>query len=365
MDTILTNEKELLAKGDRYLASILLAIKRKGPLGLFGAGDLGRRMKNLFEERGVRVAFFTDNDKNKQGKEIAGLPVFPPSEAAKHRGVFFVACSGDAPVIAEQLQQLGVPECDTEIYLACQVVFYSHAPFRRHRKELAELYSLLADEASRETLRRLVLYVYTLEWTHISAIQESPQYFFSDTFAIHEGETVVDAGAYTGDTVRDMVARFGAVFKAAHCFEPNRENFTRLREYVKHAGLGGKVVLHRLGLSDKKETLCFSGSGVAFHMDRKAGRTGEVVRTDTIDRLFSRRPVDFVKMDIEGAEPWALAGGAEVIRRDRPRLAICVYHAPEHLWTIPFFIKEIVPEYRLFLRHHSASTHEAVLYATL
>lgn len=367
MDTILKNERKLLAEGDSRLVSAIKALKRKGPVCLFGAGDLGRKMRRFFEKQGIRVIFFTDNDKNKWGMTIEGLPVLSPHDAVQ-RDAFFVACSGDALIMAEQLRRLGISQCDVTLHLACQTIFHLRKPFQRHRKELATLYALLSDDKSRTTLKHLVTHAYTLEETLISAIQDSAQYFFSEAFAIHKGETVVDAGAYTGDTVRDMVARFGAVFKKVHCFEPNAKNFACLREYVRRAGLGGKVIPHHFGLSNKKESLHFLGFGLGFHMSAQPGKAGETVRVDTIDNLFARRSpqrIDFIKMDIEGAEPLALEGAAQVITRDRPRLAICVYHSPEHLWTIPFAIKRIVPEYRLFLRHHSANARETVVYATL
>ena len=39
-------------------------------------------------------------------------------------------------------------------------------------------------------------------------------------------------------------------------------------------------------------------------------------------------PVTFIKMDIEGAEVDALMGARDVITRDRPVLAVCVYPTP-------------------------------------
>lgn len=365
MDEIFKNKKHLCDLGDLYLHSAIDGIKKKGGVALFGAGDLGRRMKKFIEKRGARVLFFADNDRDKWEKKVGGIPVLPPREAAKRPGVFFIACSSDAPLIAEQLKSIGARGCDTKLYLACQVLFHSRASFLRHGKELKRLHSFLGDRESKETLRNLVLHSFTFDGARIAKIRRPAQYFFSNEFAVREGNTVIDAGAYTGDTVREIVARFGPVFKEIHCFEPSRKNFIRLRGYIKSAGLAGKVIPHRLGLSFKREALHFSGSGVSFHRDRNAGKAGETVRTDTIDNLFARRRVDFIKMDIEGAEPLALKGGAQVIKRDRPRLAICVYHATEHLWTIPFYIKSLIPEYRLYLRHHSESAHETVLYAAV
>jgi hypothetical protein len=68
-------------------------------------------------------------------------------------------------------------------------------------------------------------------------------------------------------------------------------------------------------------------------------------------------------MDIESSEPEALAGGAELLRRHQPVLAICTYHRSEHLWDIPNLIHSIAPEYHIFLRRYAEESWEGVCYA--
>ena len=70
-----------------------------------------------------------------------------------------------------------------------------------------------------------------------------------------------------------------------------------------------------------------------------------------------------IKMDIEGMEPRALAGAAEIIRQHRPQLAICVYHDISHLWSIPLQIKELYEGYRLYIRNYQFMGLETVVYA--
>ena len=89
------------------------------------------------------------------------------------------------------------------------------------------------------------------------------------------------------------------------------------------------------------------------------------IPVDSIDNVCSGDKVTFIKMDIEGSEMEALKGAENVIKRDKPRLAICIYHKPEDLYEIPFWVKETVPEYKLYIRHHSNLQNETVLYATL
>jgi FkbM family methyltransferase len=73
--------------------------------------------------------------------------------------------------------------------------------------------------------------------------------------------------------------------------------------------------------------------------------------------------VDFIKMDIEGAEMGALAGAAGVIAEFKPRMAISGYHKPEDLWEIPARIKALNPTYELTFGHHTPTGWESVFYA--
>ena len=91
----------------------------------------------------------------------------------------------------------------------------------------------------------------------------------------------------------------------------------------------------------------------------------ESVVVDSIDNQCAQDRVTFVKMDVEGAEMEALKGAVNVIKRDHPKLAICIYHKPEDLYEIPFWIHEMFPEYKLYLRHHMYCIHETVIYATV
>ena len=71
------------------------------------------------------------------------------------------------------------------------------------------------------------------------------------------------------------------------------------------------------------------------------------IHTMSIDKLVEEKKlpkVDFIKLDIEGAEPDCLKGAAETIKKFRPKLAICIYHDLEHFVSIPKYIKGLVPE---------------------
>ncbi len=118
-------------------------------------------------------------------------------------------------------------------------------------------------------------------------------------------------------------------------------------------------------MENSKDTLSFSGNG---HGDSRIvqGNVGEAISCKVISLdSFLPGKVTFVKMDVEGAELEALKGSRKVIVQYRPKLAICVYHKKADLIEIPLFIKSLVPEYRLYIRHYGNSMCETVLYAVL
>ena len=78
-------------------------------------------------------------------------------------------------------------------------------------------------------------------------------------------------------------------------------------------------------------------------------------------------------MDVEGAELEALRGAKLTITRDKPKLAICIYHRPEDIIDIPLYIMDQRDDYRFWIRHHNCRNNpfypscgyvwETVLYA--
>lgn len=68
-------------------------------------------------------------------------------------------------------------------------------------------------------------------------------------------------------------------------------------------------------------------------------------------------------MDIEGAELNALKGGEKLIRKYKPKLAICVYHKPEDIFELPQYLLQLNPDYKFWIRKYGQFYTDMVLYA--
>jgi hypothetical protein len=68
-------------------------------------------------------------------------------------------------------------------------------------------------------------------------------------------------------------------------------------------------------------------------------------------------------MDIEGSEPAALRGAEKIIRRDRPKLAIAIYHGWDDFANIPEWISNLGIDYAFYLGHYTIHAEETILFA--
>jgi FkbM family methyltransferase len=179
-------------------------------------------------------------------------------------------------------------------------------------------------------------------------LAEGP-YEFGETI-LREGDHVLDAGASLGVFTMFASSRVGPVGHV-YAIEPMPFLQDCLCESVK-LNNAMNVSVHPVALGEENRM-------VTFHVDKddpsssriNDGTNGISVEQKTIDHMVfiegKIQRVDFLKMDIEGNERFALRGARETIARFRPRLAICAYHLPDDFQVISEIIREIEPRYRL------------------
>lgn len=121
------------------------------------------------------------------------------------------------------------------------------------------------------------------------------------------------------------------------------------------------LVAFNSGVWNKTDTLCFSEMGAA---SSGVSDKGDVqIKVRAIDDVKECHDATFIKMDIEGSELNALKGAEKTIRRNKPKLAICIYHSNEDMIRLAEYIHELNPEYKLYIRHYSYDAYDTILYA--
>ena len=186
------------------------------------------------------------------------------------------------------------------------------------------------------------------------------QYFGRPFLNQDSNEIFIDAGAMNGETLLFFRNWNKGRYKKIYSFEPDPKNYALLLETICREKISNVVPLN-IGLYSQKSELSFDMQGTASSSVKEDGNI--VVKVDKLDNIIDDEKVSFIKMDIEGAELEALKGSERIIRNNTPKLAICVYHKPEDIIEIPFFVLSLNPTYKLAIRHHSWGRNETILYA--
>lgn len=146
---------------------------------------------------------------------------------------------------------------------------------------------------------------------------------------VKPGDTAIDVGAHIGFFTIQIAALVGAAGKV-YAFEPLDRNADLLERSIAENGFGDRVEFRRaaVGAASGTAQLTFAAEtlntgGAYLLQDGSAPLAGNETRRVplvALDDLPLKRPVRFVKMDVEGAEPQVIRGAARLLREDRPAI---------------------------------------------
>ena len=167
---------------------------------------------------------------------------------------------------------------------------------------------------------------------------------------VRPGDIVLDCGAHVG-VFTVTALRAGAARVVA--IEPGPEALTCLRANLAKEIAAGRVIVYPKGVWSKDDSLILSAddSSAGRSVMRHPRDTRGLIRVPltTIDKIVAElqlERVDFIKMDIEGAEVPALEGARGTLARFKPRLAIAGYHNRDDAITIPAAVLKAYSGYR-------------------
>jgi len=325
---------------------------------IFPAGNYGQKAFSFLKsDFGVVAECFIDNNPNIDGL-VEGIPVLfePWKMDPEFKQKYFIIIA-TKPIwvkqISSQLSEVGVPHISSDAYTAA--LLWERAK---------SIVSLLDDDYSRASYLGLVWY-----WlTHDTTLCQSTgnQYFDVMPFFSPMHETIVDLGAYVGDTTEEYVRRSLGACKV-YAFEPDQGNCEALELRLKRlrsewrinetdlisiqAGAGAKTLNMRFKSLDRSNSSYLSDLGE------------KEVNIYALDDFFKDiLPPTIIKADIEGAEQEMLYGAEGIIKNHKPKIAICIYHFPHDFERIGEIIKGLNAAYNFAVRTHSSNFLETVLY---
>lgn len=325
-------------------ADMLPVVREKGiKYIIYGAGQGGRFLMDWMKRIYKIVPDFIV-DRRPVANSIEGVPVISCEEfkGLKLKDKLFVMISviaycknqGIRDEIDEVLQEVG-KETEYIAYPAYNILapydlhwyYYIH----EHAESFECTYDQLADNMSRETMVYYLRTVILAEKYSGVTFPEKYKYWGRDSdakvlFVLSEQEVLLNVGAARGDTVYQYIACHNP-FKKIIAVEASKQEYESLK---KNLGLLGNDTLFKIQADN-------------YFL----GREGK-----TIDGLYIDEDISLINMDIEGAELLVLRTAVKTIKKNRPVLAICVYHKVEDLVEIPAWIKKNVNDYVFILRKY-------------
>ena len=298
---------------------------------IYGAGNAGMRCAQHFMLFGVQYQMFCD--KKKHGQSFFGKLIISPEQLLEHKNEYYVVVAvGSYPEVFRFLRDNGYPE--DHILLSPLIAGIEATPITNQYFDFMEFY--------------------------------------------HPNTVFLDGGSFDGqDSIRFAEVTNGN-YAGIIAVEPDSTSCQNVRANLANAGVERAGVIEA-GLSDR------SGKATFYSCLNAASRIkqdeygkynvnmpaieGSIAHEDTIRVIKIDELTDLafgmIKMDIEGSEFDALQGAEQTILRDKPLLAICVYHRQGDMLAIMDYLHALLPEYRFWLRHYFPLTTDTVLYAAV
>lgn len=377
----LTDLQRIQSLGERHAALPTRRLDVAREVWIFGAGQFGRDVCAILQGQGFGVRGFVET--RPTAAQVMGLPVRDWQQWAQvphaaqsaqlvlgifNRGMPFDALHALAR--AAGAQDIFMP---WDIYSQFQAQLgwrYWLSDAQTLLEQLPAIertFARLSDAPSQRCLADICEFRLGLKLDYAGFRHTDNQYFNALTLPPLAGRSLryVDGGAYNGDTYAELCGL--AEVQSAYLFEPDADNYQALLRQVQgrdaqaSAGHKGRAQCLPVALSDGYQMLSFSaGAGEGAAISESGSQH---IAAAALDGMLCGESVDFIKLDVEGAEVQALRGARQLIHRSRPVLAISLYHRPQDIWALPELLASLCDNYALFIRQHFCNSFDSVLYA--
>ena len=195
------------------------------PIVLYGMGNGADKILERFAAKGIPCAGIFASDGFVRGHTFHGMPVktYAQIESEFEDFVVVLAFATQRAEVIEHIYRIA----EKHTVLAPDVpvagiTLFGKDFYRLHEKAFEQAYSLLIDDASRACFERIINFKISGDIHLLKPFYEKKK-VYSDLLCLH-GETIVDLGAYDGDTAREFAAA-DANYKKIIALEPDKKNY--------------------------------------------------------------------------------------------------------------------------------------------
>ncbi|MCQ2361809.1 MAG: FkbM family methyltransferase [Acidaminococcaceae bacterium] len=316
------------------------------PIALYGTGNGADKIIDFCEKHNIRLAGIFVSDKFCREQVFRGYKVETYKEIVQKIGKDFlliIAFASELPEVLQRFQDLSKAHTTLVPHLGLyKDENLDEDWFAKHQEELQYAYDNLADDWSKKVFLDMLNYKFSGKihylFDHVTQRQDDLQ-----LLDLKQDEIYYDLGAYTGDTAEEVPA------KARVLVEADYKNFGKLQNNLPKSD--NNILINAAIWKEEGHIQFSSQSGRAASI---YGAKSSTITCTTIDKIVEKTKLipTYIKMDLEGAEKEALAGGTNAIQQYKPKMLIAGYHFNEDLFAIPLAILQLNPNYQIYLRKH-------------
>ena len=321
---------------------------------MYGMGNGADKILSVCNNYGIEVVDFFASDEFVRGQSFHGKTVLKFGDIVDKYGkdniIVLVSFASSLPNVINNIIKVS-QICETyipDVPVRGDNIFGEEFE-SLHRQEIEKALSFLSDDRSKDVYNGVWNFRRSGKLAELMPTADDRMSVMKDILNLKDYKTAVDLGAYDGDTAKELIALCPNIERII-AFEPDRRNYRKLSTYAENESA---VIPINAAAWNENTTLIFEDSGnrnAGLDDNGTAKRHAEVI-AKTVDSLIDSK-VDYIKYDVEGAEEEAIRGSAETIKTYHPDLLISVYHRTEDLFKLILLIKEICPEYNLYLRRY-------------
>lgn len=336
---------------------------------LYGAGSGTSKVLRIMNTHKLMPICVADANPAKWGKSIEGIPIISPNAIKDYdsRTIIIASCYFDdiyiklQETLGEELVQYDIRVAPFLWLMLVNVEYddkllaYSNQFIQQYEKELYNIYDI-NDSITQEILGFIVKIRKERDFNFTSYMQNKSMqgvdgYFYLNELNGNDRMTILDLGAYVGDTIDELYKLYGDKICKYYAYEPEECNYRMLCDNIKGKSYEKEVITFNKALGARREEKVFANSSSMFGATDAQGDAGTIMSIVPLDEEnlnVEGRLV--IKMDVEGLELDILKGGMKYVKKHKPYMAICVYHHIEDIYIIPRFLEKEGCKYRYILR---------------
>ena len=321
----------------------------KKPVVLYGMGDGADKVIKAFEKFDIKPSAVMASDEFVRGQSFHNFTVKKLSDIEKEFEDFHIALC-----FASQLDDVmntikSVAKRHTTLVPSVPVFgdkIFDDNFIKENLESIEKGYELFEDEQSRKVYENTLKFYYSGQLELLDEMTTDKDEAFKNILKLGNNETYVDLGAYNGDTIDEFLHYAGKNYRKIVALEPNSKNFSKLKL---HCADMERVDLWELGAYSHNTILEFNN---------KAGRNSAIAESGTktrvvsVDTILCGMSASYIKADVEGADFETILGMKNTLKNFKPKLNFSAYHRFEDIFRLATLIKEINPDYKIYLRHH-------------